>query len=199
MTIDSINKAAFIDRDGVINKNVYYYDTSAWESPRSADAFELTKFAIPALKMLQDAGYLLFLISNQPNAAKKKTTKATLDLIHERLSEELQAANVNFAEYYYCYHHPEAIDPKYLKNCECRKPGVKFVEQAKAQYKIDLAKSWIIGDRDTDIECGLKSGLNTIKISLKKGCRNSLADFECNLLMDAAEHIIKSHNAKKLV
>src|ERR1700726_3854432 len=98
--------AVFLDRDGVLNKNVHYSASAKWEAPRSAEDFEVIPGALEAVASLQGAGYRLFLVSNQPNIALGKAKQADHDLIHARLLAMLDGAGIKLQEAYYCFHHP---------------------------------------------------------------------------------------------
>jgi D-glycero-D-manno-heptose 1,7-bisphosphate phosphatase len=152
--------AIFLDRDGVLNRNVWNPATSAYESPLTPEQFELLPNVIPALQLLQDAGYLLFLVSNQPNHAKGKASLSTLDAIHGRLETALAEGHISFSACYYCFHHPAFTGP-----CICRKPSPHFLFKARDVFGVDLGRSWMIGDRQTDIECGRAAGTRTLEIS----------------------------------
>lgn len=156
--------AVFLDRDGVINQNVFYADTEAYESPRTASEFHLFPDVLPSLQELQKAGYHLFLVSNQPNIAKAKSTLQQLQQIHLKFKAMLDEANVHFAQFYYCYHHPDSKIPGYGGPCECRKPSPHFLLKTALDYSIDLSQSWMIGDRLSDIECGKRARTRTILI-----------------------------------
>ena len=151
--------AVFLDRDGVLNRNVWNAATQAYESPLSANAFELFPDTIPSLRRLAAAGYLLFLVSNQPNYAKGKASMETLDAIHAKLMRLLDADGIEFAASYYCFHHPE-----FTGACVCRKPSPHFLLEAHRAFGVELSESWMIGDRPTDIACGRSAGTRTILI-----------------------------------
>lgn len=157
--------AVFLDRDGVINELVLNPLTGEYEPPHSPEDLLLISGVIPALRELQLAGFELFLVSNQPDYAKGKATLEQIHAVHGRLDHCLRAAGVQFREYYYCYHHPKGIVPEYSFVCECRKPKPYFLLKAARDYGIDLESSWMIGDRDTDIECGKGAGVQTILIT----------------------------------
>ena len=152
-------RAVFLDRDGVLNWNVYYRDTGAWEAPRLPHEFVLIPGALSALRVLADAGFLLFLVSNQPNCVNGKSTGAALEAMHHRLLDALAAAQVHFADFFYCTHHPRITGP-----CPCRKPSPYFLKKAAQEHHILLHESWMIGDRSTDMACGRAAGARTIWI-----------------------------------
>ncbi len=154
-----VTRAVFLDRDGVLNRNVWNPATRAYESPLTPDQFALLPNVIPALQLLRDHGYLLFLISNQPNHAKGKASMQTLDAIHGRLVALLAAGDVSFAAYYYCFHHPA-----FTGECVCRKPSPYFIFKARDAFGLDLEHCWMVGDRETDIACGRAAGTRTVRI-----------------------------------
>lgn len=156
--------AVFLDRDGVINLNVMNPQTGLWESPSRVEDFEILPTTLAALRRLRDAGFLLFVVSNQPNYAKAKATLATLESIHHRLLDVLSQAQVDFAAFYYCLHHPQGVVPEYTSICHCRKPSPFFLFQARDEFCLDLECSWMVGDRETDIECGEAAGAHTIRV-----------------------------------
>jgi D-glycero-D-manno-heptose 1,7-bisphosphate phosphatase len=159
-----MNKAVFLDRDGVLNKLVLNPDSGEYEPPHSPEDLIIYPFVVESLQALEDAGFYLFLISNQPDFAKGKTMIENIRAVHERLDSSLKSAGIMFREYYYCYHHPQGIVPGYSFECECRKPKPHFIVTAAKDHMIDLAQSWMIGDRDSDIECGKSVGLKTILV-----------------------------------
>jgi D-glycero-D-manno-heptose 1,7-bisphosphate phosphatase len=154
-----MKRAIFLDRDGVLNRNILNPETSAYESPLTPGQLELLPNVIPALWLLRDAGYLLFIVSNQPNYAKGKASMEALDAIHSKLETALGEAGIAFNASYYCFHHPSFTGP-----CTCRKPSPYFLFKARDIFKVELEKSWMIGDRTTDVECGRFGGTRTVKI-----------------------------------
>jgi D-glycero-D-manno-heptose 1,7-bisphosphate phosphatase len=161
--------AVFLDRDGVINANVFYADTGEIEAPRRAEDFRILPGAIAAIKRLQGAGYCLFVVSNQPNQAKRKATRADHDAIQARLVAELAAAGIRIDEFYYCFHHPDGIEPALSGACACRKPSPFFLFQARDRHGVSLAHSWMIGDRASDVACGGQAGTRTILVVEEAG------------------------------
>lgn len=163
-------KAVFLDRDGVINHNVFYSDSQEWESPRKPEELKLISGVFLAIKKIQQANYKIFIVSNQPSAAKGKTSIDNLKAISSLLLAQFKKNNIYLTEAYYCYHHPAGIIPSYTKQCLCRKPSPYFLLQAQKKYQLDLKKSWMIGDRVTDIECGQKAGVKVLGITPDHPC-----------------------------
>jgi D-glycero-D-manno-heptose 1,7-bisphosphate phosphatase len=160
--------AVFLDRDGVINRNVLNPLTRTWESPLTVEDFELMPNVLVALRALRKAGFLLFVVSNQPNYAKAKATLQNLESIHNRLLDILCKEQIEFAAFYYCLHHPHGVVPEYSGPCCCRKPSPFFLLKAHDEFCLDMERSWMIGDRDTDIECGQAAGVRTIWVLNKE-------------------------------
>ena len=182
----SSRRAVFLDRDGVLNRNVFYADTGCWESPRTAEEFAPTPGAGAALLRLRAAGFLLLVVSNQPNAAKKKCTPDDLLKIDAKLQEYLVNNAVEPAATYYCFHHPE-----FTGFCVCRKPEPYFLSRAQKEFALDLSACWMIGDRGTDMECGRRAGTRTVWIDNREGEREpEAADFKARSLSDAVNTIL---------
>jgi len=161
-----LNKAVFLDRDGVLNPNVYNTETNEYESPHYPKDFALYTFVEKSLKALKNAGYIIVLVSNQPSYAKGKASMESLLAINNMLKDWSDEHGVLIDKFCYCFHHPKGIVPEYTEVCECRKPGTLFLEQAKEQFNLDPVQCWFIGDRDTDIECGHRFGCRTVKVNI---------------------------------
>jgi D-glycero-D-manno-heptose 1,7-bisphosphate phosphatase len=188
-----MKRAVFLDRDGVVTELVLDPASGEYEAPRSPEDVALYPGVIESLRALQRGGYELFLVSNQPDYAKGKTTLERLRATHGRLDRLLRSVGIGFREYFYCYHHPDGVVPEYSRACECRKPKPHFLLRAAEKYRIDLARSWMIGDRDTDIECGRAAGTRTILVETPQSARNqgsSKPDYKTANLQDAVRVIL---------
>ena len=199
MGIDQVGarRAVFLDRDGVLNRNVFNPATGRYESPLSPEQFELVPGAVEALSRLQEAGFLLILVSNQPNYAKGKCSLETFHAIHARLEGILSTNGITLAEAYYCLHRLGGVVPEYAIQCVCRKPLPYFLFRAQETFGISLSKSWMIGDQVTDIMCGAAAGVRTIRVTPDHpGNPCGFVPFELNAdfaatdLADAAEIIL---------
>jgi D-glycero-D-manno-heptose 1,7-bisphosphate phosphatase len=157
--------AVFVDRDGVINATVLNPSTGRMESPLRAADFRFIDGAIPALRQLQCAGFPLILVSNQPNFALGKASYAVHDEIHHKLVNALAEGGVHFVRFGYCLHHPSGLTPGYTRACQCRKPSPGLLLQARDDFSLTLADSWMIGDQPTDTLCGRAGGVHTIRIT----------------------------------
>lgn len=182
-------RAVFLDRDGVINALAFNAKTGAWESPHTPEDAAVLEGAAAAIRRLSAAGYLVFVVSNQPSYAKGKTSLENIRLVHEKIAGELSRSGAVVEEYFYCYHHPAGIVPGYGGPCECRKPKPYFLDEAIKGYNLDRSASWMVGDRKTDIECGAAAGVRTVLITGSRDgekCGESGADFSAGDLREAA-------------
>ena len=154
-------KAIFLDRDGVIN-----VDTSYIKNP---DELVLYPFSAYAIKQLNEAGYIVVVVTNQSVIARNICTEKTLELIHEKLEAELKKEEAYVDKIYYCPHHPDKgyknEIPQLKINCKCRKPGTLLLEKAESYINVDKSVSWFVGDSQTDVECGRRYGVQTCLLS----------------------------------
>lgn len=156
--------AAFFDRDGILNELVYYTDWGEMESPREPAALRVREGVAEALRELTDAGWRLFLVSNQPSYAKGKTSLQNLKAVHARLEEHLAQHQIHFAEALYCYHHPAGVVAGVSGECSCRKPKPGLLLEAASKHNLSLGACWMVGDQDSDVECGRAAGARTILV-----------------------------------
>lgn len=184
-----LQRAVFLDRDGVLNANVFYRDTGAWEAPRRVEDFHLLAGVAPALKSLRAAGFVLVLVSNQPNEALGKSTRAELREVHEAMASEFERHGIRFLEYCYCPHHPRALVAELGGICRCRKPSPYWLFRAGSRYGIDLWASWMIGDRATDTACGAAAGVRSIRIG-HGAERDGNAVWQAGSLAEAASFVL---------
>ena len=163
-----LKKAIFWDRDGVLLKLVFHKEFGEVGPAFNIPEIEFFEDVFHTLNKIKIFGYSFFLVSNQPDFAKGRTSLENLKSVHIEFDRILKENKVFFEDYYYCYHHPLGITEGYNIKCDCRKPGNANVENAISRYNIDRQNSVFIGDRDKDIECGKKSGLKTILVNSKQ-------------------------------
>jgi len=190
-----MQRAVFLDRDGVLNPLVYNLATCEYESPHHPGEFSVYPYVAKALRRLTAAGFLLFLVSNQPSYAKGKTSLENIQAIQEWLAEYLQENQVHFTDFFYCVHHPAGIVPGFSGPCQCRKPSPFFLQRAAAEHSLELQQCWLIGDQDTDVLCGQAAGARTIQIlnphsSAKRG--GSIPDYQVDNLVEAVDVLLRS-------
>lgn len=158
-------RAVFLDRDGVINHNWLNPATGQWESPVHPEDFHFRSGAIEAITRLATHKFHLILVSNQPNAALGKCTLADLHAVHDHFAHQLAAAGITFDEFCYAYGHPRATVAEFAGPCPERKPGPLFLLRAIDRLWLNPRECWMVGDRDTDIECGRRAGVRTIQVA----------------------------------
>ena len=159
-----MNKAVFLDRDGVINEVVYHKEMGIVDSPFTVEQFKILPDVDKAIDKLHKLGFKVIVVSNQPGLAKDHHDLDVLEKIKEKMYSEL----VNIDADYYCLHHPEAKVKEYHVICDCRKPKPGMLLQAAKEHEIDLSKSWMIGDGINDIQAGQAAGCKTILIGRLK-------------------------------
>lgn len=148
-----MNKAIFLDRDGVLNHEIYDYIT------RPED-FEVLEYQIPPLKRLYDEGFLLIVITNQGGIAQNRYTEEILADMHRTLADKFEAGGAKITHAYYCPHHPTISG-----ECACRKPKSGMLLEAIATYNIDPERSVMIGDKPRDVEAANGAGVRGILIA----------------------------------
>jgi len=144
------HKAVFLDRDGTINVEVEYLSR--------VEDFQFIPGVPWALRCLKHAGYLLVVVTNQSGIARGLYDEAQLEAVHRHMHEDLASYSAGVDACYFCPHHPHHGKGDYLKECGCRKPLPGMLEQAALDLDIDLAGSYMIGDKLADVEAGLAAG-----------------------------------------
>ena len=153
-------KAVFLDRDGTLNQYVGFL--------RDIDEFKLLDGVADAIKAVNNSGYLAIVVTNQPVIARGEVTVQQLEEIHNKMETLLGLEGAYIDSIYYCPHHPhkgyEGEIPELKFDCDCRKPKPGMLMQAVKDFNIDLNGSWMIGDSENDIRCGINAGCRTVLI-----------------------------------
>jgi D-glycero-D-manno-heptose 1,7-bisphosphate phosphatase len=149
-------KAVFLDKDGTLIEDVPYNV--------DLQQIRLAEGALEAVRSLHQAGYQLFIITNQSGIARGYFPESALLAVEQHLRELFQSAGVPLAGFYYCPHHPDGSITHYTTHCNCRKPQPGLLHRAASNHQIDLKQSWFIGDILNDIEAGRRAGCRTILI-----------------------------------
>lgn len=145
-----VKKAIFLDRDGTINSDSEHYIKNLQE-------FQIFPFAFEALRIFQNMGYELIVITNQSGVGRGFLSEKKLKDIHLYLREAMQEKGVVFSNIYYCPHLPE-------ENCSCRKPKSGNLKKAIAEHHLNAANSWFIGDSKKDIITGSRENCKTLLV-----------------------------------
>jgi D-glycero-D-manno-heptose 1,7-bisphosphate phosphatase len=186
------NRAVFLDRDGTINVEKGFVH-------REED-LEFVDGAAEALGCLNRAGYLVVVITNQSGVARGLYGEDDVHRLHRYMNAELGRRGAHVDRFYFCPHHPEAPDPAYRKDCECRKPNPGMVLRAMEELAIDRSPSYLIGDRLRDICAGKRAGVTSILIREREeqvddtGC-GERPDLVVTSLLKAVEFILKKNGA----
>ena len=147
-----MTSAVFLDRDGVINVDHGYVST--WEQ------FEFLPGVPEALRKLQDAGYLLIIVSNQSGIGRGYYSERDLDTLNQAIAEHLASTlGVTLSGFYHCPHHPTEAEGEFRRHCDCRKPAPGMIRQAVLDHGIDVNTSLLVGDKDSDMAAGRAAGV----------------------------------------
>jgi histidinol-phosphate phosphatase family protein len=173
-----MNKAVFLDRDGTMAKDVHHC--------RRPEDFELFSDTVKAVRLLNDRGFKVIIVTNQSGIARGYFTEETLAKIHQKIKGELADKGAWVDGIYYCPHHPD-------DNCGCRKPKPKLVLQAARDFNIDLKHSFVVGDLQIDIDLGKVVGCRTILVRgmPSTGGEGTTTDAIAANLMEATRTILK--------
>jgi D-glycero-D-manno-heptose 1,7-bisphosphate phosphatase len=173
-----ICRAVFLDRDGVLNRAMVREGKPY--PPASAAEVEILPGVVEALRRLKEAGFVLIVVSNQPDVARGTTPKETVEEINVYLAERLP-----IDRFITCYH--DDID-----NCDCRKPRSGMLLNGAREFNLDLTSSYMVGDRWRDVEAGRNAGCKTIFIDYGYDeQRTQLYDFRVSSLHEAASIILR--------
>lgn len=156
--------AVFLDRDGTINvEKDYLY---------RVDEFEFTPGAVEAIRLLNQAGYLVVVVTNQSGVGRGYYTEADVEVLHSHIDRVLVSQGAWVDAWYYCPHHEHA-KPPYNQACDCRKPLPGMLLQAAADHAIDLTRSWMVGDKPVDIEAGKAAGCRPVLVMTGYGAETA--------------------------
>ena len=181
-------RAAFIDRDGTINKYVGFL--------KNINDFELLPNVSNAIKLLNKLGYLVIVVTNQPVIARGDVTESELKTIHNKMETLLGNDGAYVDAIYYCPHHPDSGYPGEIKElkikCHCRKPDTWLIEQAQRDFNIDINNSFIIGDSSNDMQLANNLNIPFYKVDYE----NDLLQCVERRIEDEKSRIIRWFNKK---
>lgn len=173
-------KVVFLDRDGTVIVDPPDLRVD------SIDEIELFADTIKALKYLADQDYSVIFISNQAGIGEGRFTQAEAEVIQNKVAEMLKPSGIKILKTYVCPHIPE-------DNCECKKPKPKMILDAAKEFDVDLASSYMVGDRQTDIMTGVNAGTKTILVKTGNSpVISEEATFIAENLLKAAKYIVKN-------
>jgi D-glycero-D-manno-heptose 1,7-bisphosphate phosphatase len=173
-------KAVFLDRDGTLIEEVDFLST--------VEETRLYPFTVEALKILTSAGFEFVVVTNQSGIARGYFSDQHVEAIHAKIQAELQTNGIEIASFHYCPHFPDA-------GCDCRKPNPGMIKQALEMNNFDLAESWVIGDKQLDVDLGHNVGARSVLVRTGYGATHESllvkdADIVAENLLDAAKKIV---------
>jgi D-glycero-D-manno-heptose 1,7-bisphosphate phosphatase len=148
-----MKRAVFIDRDGTLSEEVGYINHPS--------RFRLFPYAAPAIKLLNESGWLAIVTTNQAGVARGYFSEDMIQTVHAAMTGELERDGAQLDAIYYCAHHPSVGEAPYRFDCDCRKPKPGLISRAAREFEIDLAASWMVGDRYSDVELARNAGVNS--------------------------------------
>lgn len=176
-----MKKAAFLDRDGVINRKA----PEGQYVTRWGD-MEFLPGSCEGIRLLNDAGFLVIVVSNQRCVAKGLITTEELESMHARMCVEFHWAGATVDAVYYCPHDNQPP-------CGCRKPQPGMLLDAAGEHNIELGLSWMIGDSEHDVQAGQNAGCKTVQVVADGQSASRSADLVAASLLDAVHKILQIH------
>jgi histidinol-phosphate phosphatase family protein len=182
-----MNKAVFLDRDGVINRKPPEGQyVTRWEE------MHILPDAAEAIRLLNRAFFRVMVVSNQRCVAKGLITVRELESMHRQMCKQLAAAGATIHGVYYCPHET-------VPACSCRKPAPGLLLAAAREHQLDLEASWMIGDSEIDVEAGRNAGCRTARLLESNGISDGKADVFAFSLREAIYRILRLENHLELV
>jgi D-glycero-D-manno-heptose 1,7-bisphosphate phosphatase len=181
-----LKPAVFLDRDGTLAHEVGYIN--------HLSRFKLYPFAAEAVRLLNRAGFLAVVVTNQAGVARGYFPESMIQRVHDHMRELIESGGARLDGIYYCPHHPSAGEPPYRRDCDCRKPRPGLALRAAAELGIDLPRSWVVGDRPGDLELAGRVGARGALVKTGYG----LGELEWNRASFAhepdlvAEHVLEA-------
>lgn len=188
--------AVFLDRDGTVSEEVGYVN--------HVGRFRLLPRAAQGIRRINESDYLAVLVTNQAGVARGYFKESLVIAVHERLEELLAKNGAHLDGIYYCPHHPTAGEPPYRQDCDCRKPKPGMVLAAQRDLNIDVAQSFMVGDKHSDITFAQSVGMQGVLVKTGYGLGEieqwsaewtEQPDQVCEDLLDAVEWILSRDDA----
>jgi D-glycero-D-manno-heptose 1,7-bisphosphate phosphatase len=142
--------AVFLDRDGTLSHEVGYVNHPS--------RFRLYPWTVDAVRAINQAGWLAVVVTNQAGVARGYFPESVLEEVQRRLEEAVREGGGRLDAVYACVHHPSVGHPPYRVDCDCRKPRPGMLRRAEAELDADLARSWVVGDRHSDLQLAWSAG-----------------------------------------
>ena len=185
--------AVFLDRDGTVIEEVGYLNR--------LDRISFFPWSVDAIRVLNHAGFLVVIVTNQAGVARGYFDEALVREAHALIDRRVREGGARIDAYYYCPHHPDAAVEAYRAACDCRKPRPGMIFRAAREHGIDLARSFVVGDRWLDVRMGQAAGARTVLVRTGYGLEEeaqpdgTAADIVADNLMDASAWILRQARA----
>jgi D-glycero-D-manno-heptose 1,7-bisphosphate phosphatase len=189
-----VKPAVFLDRDGTLIEEVGYLSR--------LDRIAFFPWSVDAVRVLNDAGFLVMIVTNQAGVARGYFDEALVRDAHAVIDRQLRAGGARIDAYYYCPHHPAAALEPYRVACDCRKPQPGMLLRAAREHSVDLSRSFVVGDRWLDVRLGQAVGAKTVLVRTGYGAEEEaqpdgvIADLVADNLMAGAAWIIGQHRVQ---
>ncbi len=181
-----LQRAVFLDRDGTINEDAGFVT--------KPEQLRLIPYAAKAIALLNEK-YKVVVITNQPMVGRGLCTEEDIKMIHHELLRQLSMQDAKLDGIYACFHHPIMGLGEYRQSCSCRKPMPGMILKAADELSLDLASSYMVGDKTSDIKAGLSAGLKTILVKTgtagNDGFNDAVPDYVAEDLYHAAKIILE--------
>jgi len=191
----AVKAAVFLDRDGTLIEDVDYLS--------GFDQVAMFPWTVDALRLIARAGFLSVVVTNQSAVARGIVTEDFIRETHAELNRRLGRGGARIDAFYFCPHHPEAALEEYRRQCRCRKPEPGMLEDAARDLSIDLARSWMVGDRWLDVSAGNAAGVRSLLVRSGHAARvqeapapGIRADAILNNLMEAVAWILQDRTSR---
>ena len=181
-----MNKAIFLDRDGVLIEDVGYLS--------DLNQIHYLDKSVEGLRLLQELGYSLIVVTNQSGVARGYFKERFVKKTHEQIKAYFLSHGIEILHFYYCPHYENGQIKKYAIVCDCRKPKIGLLRKAEEDYGVCLSKSIMIGDKASDMQLAHNAGMLGIRIA--SGEIDSGEQYRCENLLEAAE-FVKTNSWKK--
>jgi D-glycero-D-manno-heptose 1,7-bisphosphate phosphatase len=184
-----VKRAVFLDRDGTLIEEVGYLNR--------LDRVAFFPWSVDAIRVLNDAGLLVVIVTNQAGVARGYFDEALVRETHALIDRRVREGGARIDAYYHCPHHPDGVVEALRQACECRKPKPGMIHQAARDLDIDVPGSFTVGDRWLDVEMGRAAGTTTVLVRTGYGRDEeahppgATADKVADNLMDAAGWILR--------
>jgi len=186
-----LTPAIFLDRDGTLSAEIGYVN--------HLSRFHLLPFAVEAVRLVNRAGWRAVVITNQAGVARGYFPESLVEEVHGSVREHMAAGGARLDGIFYCPHHPSVGEAPYRQDCACRKPKPGLLRQAAEELQIDLARSWMIGDRYGDLEVAwavgargalVRTGYGEGELQYKSAGWTRRPDLVSTHVLEAVAHIL---------